>query len=288
MKILLTGDQGFIGKNFKEKLTDLGHEIVGYDFAPMPPMDDDGKIIMPSLDGIDQVIHLGAEASTTAEDVEYVLNQNYQFSYDLLMMCCEAGINMQYASSASVYGPVTPWQEIHEGYVPRPQNLYGWSKYLFDRIVLRSIDKLPIKVQGFRYFNVWGHYENQKYEQASLFHKWVRNDSVIKVFDQSNRFYRDFVHVDDVFNLQYAMLDKEESGIYNIGTGRSTEIMGLAEDISKMTGKSIEVIEMPHELVRHYQKYTCADNTKILNATGNQDYKFITLSDVDNDLRVLP
>jgi len=288
MKILLTGDKGFIGKNFKEKLTDLGHEIAGYDFSPMPPIDDDGKIIMPSLDGIDQVIHLGAESSTTAEEVDYVLNQNYQFSYDLLMMCCEAGINMQYASSASVYGPVTPWQEISETYLPQPQNLYAWSKYLFDRIVLRSIDKLPIKVQGFRYFNVWGHHENMKHDQASLFHKWVRNEETIKVFDQSNTFYRDFVHVDDVFNLQHAMLDKQESGIYNIGSGNPTEIMRLADDISKRFDKPIEIIKMPDNLERHYQKYTCADNTKILNATGNQDYKFITLSDVDNDLRVLP
>ena len=116
----------------------------------------------------------------------------------------------------------------------------------------------------------------------------IQVEKEIKVFDQSNRFYRDFVHVDDVFNLQYAMLDKEESGIYNIGTGRATEIMGLAEEISKRFDKPIVMIKMPDNLERHYQKYTCADNTKILNATGNQDYKFITLADVDSNLRVLP
>ena len=287
MRILLTGNKGFIGQNFEQHLTQAGHEVVGFDFRPHRMINDDGSTMFPSLDGIDQVIHLGAWSSTTERNVQKVLDDNYEFSYKLLMMCCEAGVDMQYASSASVYGTISKWHHVQETAAEAPLNPYAWSKYLFDRVVQKSLSKLPIKVQGFRYFNVWGPYEDMKGYQASLFHKWVKADDVIKVFKQSDLFYRDFIHVNDVFNLQYAMLESSESGIFNVGTSLSKSILSLAEDIAAKYNKPIEYIDMPVELLTHYQTYTCADNSKILQATGKEDYQFMTLEDVDSTLHAV-
>lgn len=287
MRILLTGATGFIGQNFSKLLKDKGHDVVEYCFQPFRPTNPDGSTKFPSLDNIDQVIHLGAWSSTTEQNVQKVLDDNYEFSYKLLMMCCEAGIDMQYASSASVYGSISKWHQVEENASEQPLNPYAWSKYLFDRVVQKSLSKLPIKVQGFRYFNVWGPYEDMKGYQASLFHKWVKAEDVIKVFKQSDLFYRDFIHVNDVFNLQYAMLESSESGIFNVGTSLSKSILSLAEDIAAKYNKPIEYIDMPVELLTHYQTYTCADNSKILQATGKEDYRFMTLEDVDSTLHAV-
>jgi ADP-L-glycero-D-manno-heptose 6-epimerase len=287
MRILLTGNKGFIGQNFEQHLTQAGHEVVGFDFRPYRKTNADGSQMFPSLDGIDQVIHLGAWSSTTETNVQKVLDDNYEFSYKLLMMCCEAGINMQYASSASVYGTLSKWSGVQENASENPLNPYAWSKYLFDRLVQKSLGTLPITVQGFRYFNVWGPHENMKGEQASLFHKWVLVDEKIKVFKYSELFYRDFIHVDDVFNLQHAMLKNPESGIFNVGTGTSKSIQSLADDISSKYNKPIEYVDMPPNLLRHYQEFTCADNSKILQAIDSENYSFMTLDDVDSNLRAL-
>ena len=281
MRILLTGNKGFIGQNFEQHLTKEGHEVIGYDFRPYRMVNDDGSTMFPRLDGIDQVIHLGAWSSTTEQNVEKVLDDNYEFSYKLLMMCCEAGINMQYASSASVYGHISRWQQIEENGRIGPLNPYAWSKYLFDRLVLKALDTLPIKVQGFRYFNVWGPGEDLKGNQSSLHHKWIKTDNTIKVFEGSEDYYRDFIHVDDVFNLQYKMLNVNESGIYNVGTGKPTAISALANAIGDAHSKNVETIKMPDSLQSQYQKYTCAGNQKILNATNSPEYEFIDARDVN-------
>ena len=283
MKVLLTGNRGFIGTNFEERLTGLGHTVFGYDPKPTPVFE------VPNVEGYDLVIHLGAQSSTTASRVEATLDQNYDFSYKLLMACNSAGVNMQYASSASVYGHVSKWNAINELYEPSPQNLYAWSKYLFDRLVMKSLPQLDIKVQGFRYFNVWGPHEKDKAAQASLFHKWIKlldKGETFKLFEGSDSYYRDFIHVDDVFNLQFAMVDNPDSGIFNIGTGTSTSIEQLAIDVCKKFDRTVDIVPMPSELQAHYQVYTKADNQKILEATKLTDYKFITVEDVNEDLIV--
>lgn len=283
MKVLLTGNKGFIGTNFEEKLTGLGHTVFVYDPKPIPVYE------VPNVEGLDLVIHLGAQSSTTASRVEDTLDQNYDFSYKLLMACNLAGVDMQYASSASVYGHVSRWNCIAESYEPKPQNLYAWSKYLFDRLVMKSLPHLDIKVQGFRYFNVWGPHETSKYAQASLFHKWIKlldKGETFKLFEGSDNYYRDFIHVDDVFNLQLAMVDNPDSGIFNIGTGNATSIEQLAIDVCKKFDRTVDIVPMPSDLQAHYQAYTRADNQKILEATNLTDYKFITVEDVNEDLIV--
>ena len=75
MKVLLTGNKGFIGTNFEEKLTGLGHTVFVYDPKPIPVYE------VPNVEGLDLVIHLGAQSSTTASRVEDTLDQNYDFSY---------------------------------------------------------------------------------------------------------------------------------------------------------------------------------------------------------------
>ena len=59
---------------------------------------------------LDFVIHLGAITDTTETDVEMVLKQNYDFSCMLLVACQMAKVNLQYASSASVYGTTSEFR----------------------------------------------------------------------------------------------------------------------------------------------------------------------------------
>ena len=139
MKILLTGHKGFIGSYMHRALA--GHEVTTYEWQ-------DG--IRPSVFGYDWVIHLGAISSTTERDVDKILKQNTEFSIDLYEECKTFGVNMQYASSASVYGLGT---DFRESAPVDPRNPYAWSKYLFERYVQQH--PTGSIVQGFRYFNVY-------------------------------------------------------------------------------------------------------------------------------------
>lgn len=251
MKILITGHNGFIGKNMTNALKDK-HELSFYEWGNEPP----------ELEGLDWVIHLGALTSTTETNVDKVMRQNHDFSCVMLMACQVAGVNLQYSSSASVYGPTL---NFNEDAPVSPQSPYAWSKYLFDRHVkINRFDK--IIVQGFRYFNVYGPHEDHKGDQASPYHKFekqAKETGVIKLFDGSENFKRDFVPVETVIDVHEKFLNVKESGVWNVGTGRTTSFEDVAKNIADKYNAKIEYIPMPENIRAQYQTYTCADVTKL-------------------------
>lgn len=282
MKVLVTGAEGFIGSSLMVDLIKRGFDVDQYEWDPSI-----GR--MPDLDqGYDWVFHLGAISSTTEKDVEKIMAQNYEFSYRLLMECDRLGINLQYASSASVYGDSEFDTEL--GYSEEcqvaPKSPYAWSKYLFDRLVIKSIPHLKIKVYGFRYFNVWGKIEgaadeSHKGDQASLWHKWNK-PGPHEIFIGSSEISRDFVHVEDLCNIHNIFTELNEppeSGIYNIGTGKPVSIGMLAGAFSEHKKTIFKEVEMPKELESQYQYVTKSNSIKLHKVLKHYTFKNI-LSDV--------
>tara|TARA_B100001094_G_scaffold68109_1_gene64395 strand:+ start:2046 stop:2843 length:798 start_codon:yes stop_codon:yes gene_type:complete len=263
MKILMTGHKGFIGKNMKPYLESKGHKVTGFEW-------NDRVGGFPDVTDQDLVIHLGAISSTTETDVNKIMDHNYDFSYKLLLACCENKVDLQYASSASVYGTAHSKHPFKEDDAKLPNNPYAWSKYLFDRLVLKSIDKLPIKVQGFRYFNVMGPHDEHKGDSASLITKW-KEFNYVKVFEGSKNIFRDFIHVDDVCKIHELFFDIEKSDIVNVGTGTPRSFMELAEHMDK---EEIIEIPMPDSLKNQYQDFTMSDNTKLESYIGQYEFRY--------------
>ena len=250
VKILITGHKGFIGQNMVNALKD-DHELSLYEWGEEPP----------EFEGLDWCIHLGAISSTAETDVEKVMRQNHDFSCMLLMACQLNKVNLQYASCASVYGLDS---DFREDSLPSPQSPYAWSKYLFDRHV-KNQNFDGIRVQGFRYFNVYGPHEDHK-DQPSPQHKFTKQakeTGVIKLFEGSENFRRDFIPVSEVINVHKKFFDVTESGIWNVGTGKPQSFQHIAETIAESMEAKIEYIPMPENLKSQYQTYTCANTEKL-------------------------
>ena len=251
MKILVTGYKGFIGSHMACSLSE--HNVDVYEWGES----------FPGVFDYDWVIHMGAISSTTEKDIEKVFKQNYDFSVMLFEECKTFGVNLQYSSSASVYGLNKEFNEESE---LDPRTPYSWSKALFERYVKKN--QGGNIVQGFRYFNVYGPGEEHKGNQASpftQFQKQFKESGQVKVFRNSEQYRRDFIHVDEIVKLHKQFLNIKESGIWNFGTGKTMSFM----EVAKMFTDNIVEIDMPKELNCSYQKYTCAD-TKKLKQTLNQ------------------
>lgn len=256
MKVLITGHKGFIGQNFCSYAYNQGWQVTTFDIK------DNEKLRPKDLDltGCKWVIHLGALSSTTETNIQRVMDLNLIWSVELFEECVRQNINFQWASSAAVYGKRDEHKgPMHVGHTCQPANLYAQSKHLLEQYILSR--KVNIITQGFRYFNVYGPHEDHKGSQASpyfQFAKQAKTNGVIKVFEGSEYFLRDFIHVDDLILKQTEKLESEFSGIYNIGTGRPRSFMEVARDIATLYNAKIEKIPIPENLKEHYQQYTCA------------------------------
>lgn len=251
MKILITGHKGFIGQNLYKTL-EKDHDLYTYEWYPYE---------YPEVHGYDWVIHLGAISSTTEKDVNKVMLQNYEFSQWLFDECNKKNVNLQYSSSASVYGTNTNFKEDAP---KQPQSPYAWSKYLFDRWVTKQPKN--IIVQGFRYFNVYGPNEDHKGNQASPYTKFIeqaKTEKIVTIFKNSDKYKRDFVCVEDVCKVHKQMLKVKENDIYNVGTGTATSFYEVASAIAEKYKVKIYEIEMPNNLKGQYQEFTKANLDKL-------------------------
>jgi len=137
------------------------------------------------------------------------------------------------------------------------------SKYMFEEYAKKS--KITIPLQIFRYFNVYGPHEDHKGNQASPYYqftKQAKETGIIRVFEGSENFKRDFVHVDTVVNKHIEHIRymcQYSSATFNVGSGYARSFMDVAKDIDLLHEARIEIIPFPEHLRRHYQTYTCAD-----------------------------
>jgi ADP-L-glycero-D-manno-heptose 6-epimerase len=254
MNILLTGHRGFIGSHMLTALEANGHTVSTYEWGD----------ILPSVMEQDWVIHMGAISSTTERDIEKVMQQNVDFTTQLYEACHTFGVNFQYSSSASVYGLISTFREDAE---VDPRTPYAWSKYLTERYIRRH--PMGARSQIFRYFNVYGpDGEAHKGNQASPYYQFTeqaKNTGVIRVFKDSDKYLRDFVHVSDVVATHLKFLNIKQSGLWNLGTGVAKSFQSVADEIAKQYNAKIEYIDMPEILKNSYQRYTKADLTNMQN-----------------------
>jgi ADP-L-glycero-D-manno-heptose 6-epimerase len=317
MTVIVTGGAGFIGSNLVRGLNAQGitdilvvdnlgssskfKNLIGCEFQQYLQKDRFRDLICDKgLKGeISAIFHQGACSNTMELDGNYMIDNNYQYSVELLDFATEKRIPFIYASSAAVYGANMQFRE--ERVNESPLNVYGYSKLMFDEFVRRRLDSAKSQIAGLRYFNVYGPREGHKGQMASVsYHlsNQMIEGGALKLFEGSGGYAageqrRDFIYVDDVVNVNLEFLDNSErSGIYNCGTGQSQTFNEVAvatiNSVRKKQGnKSLTLDRMlsekivtyrpfPDGLESRYQSFTEAD-LGLLRATGSK----VKFRDVD-------
>ena len=290
--IVITGAAGFIGWNIYKSmlhvrdilLVDDVEKFAG-DFQPCHPTMDPHEFLDKLSNSsyaqkIEAVFHQGACSDTLLRDPEYMMEHNFDYSHALFNLCVRNHIRFIYASSASVYGD----GEAIEGNPLAPKNLYANSKRIFDDYVESFIHMSPDipQVVGLRYFNVYGPYEHRKGPMASValqFKKQIEQTGVIKIFEGSDNFLRDFIYIDDVVSVNKHFIDNPHiSGIFNCCTGVAEPFSKIPELMQEKYTFDIQEIPLPESIQDSYQKYTKADITK-LRTVGEYKNTFSSIRD---------
>jgi ADP-L-glycero-D-manno-heptose 6-epimerase len=295
--IIVTGGAGFIGSNLVKGLNDAGRDDIlivdnlkksekhlnmnRLEFIDYIDKENFAEIFDEIASEVEIVFHQGACSDTMETDGKYMMENNYDFSCALFNQCVENKIRFIYASSASVYGNGDNGFK-EERNAEYPLNVYAFSKFMFDNYVRKFPHEIKAQYVGLRYFNVFGQQENHKGRMASVirhFFNQYKEDKVIKVFEGSNDFLRDFIYVNDVVDVNlFFMNNPEISGIYNCGTGNCRSFGDIASVFkNRYSDAEITEIPFPESLKGKYQKYTQAD-LENLRATGF-DKEFASLEE---------
>jgi len=289
--IILTGGAGFIGSNLLKELNkqqisdiiivdDIDHpskakNLVNLKYKKIISINNFWEWAEQNKDlNIDSFFHLGACSDTLETNKDYLYENNVVYSQKLWKLAIKHDSNFIYASSAATYGDGSLGFSDDHSLVPKlkPLNLYGESKQEFDLWVLKQNKTPPVWV-GLKYFNVFGPGEAHKGRMASVlwhFMNQLKEGGNLKLFGASHgcakgEQKRDFIYIEDAIKMTlYTNFNKIDSGIYNIGTGKSSTFNDLAKSLIKILGgKRVEYIPFPDSLFNTYQYYTCASMNKL-------------------------
>lgn len=240
MRIGLTGGTGFIGRNLIEE---YGSE---YDFVVLTRRETfDGlskkaRYIHIEVDtdfakifeDCDAVIHLGGYVMHGMDESlhpeKYL--ENITLSEKVFDACQRLGIhNVINASSVAVYDQIDE-QPVDEEGKCQPNSIYGVMKLAVEKIAEIYNRRFGMNIKSLRLSQGVGITEDM--DEKSFWTMLLSNPSSgkpIPVYGEGVT-GRDIIYVKDmVYGIICALRHPEEKGVFNIGTGRITSNMELAE-----------------------------------------------------------
>jgi nucleoside-diphosphate-sugar epimerase len=172
MKILITGDQGYIGSILAPMLIDKGYEVVGfdsgyyidnllenYDNNYLKINKDLRDVSIEDLVGIDGIIHLAGLSNDPLGEFSPALTKdiNHLGTVRLAKLAKKAGVSrFVYASSQSMYGISETSDELDEDNSQKnPVTEYAIAKWSAEQ-ELHSLNDINFTVTSFRPSTVFG------------------------------------------------------------------------------------------------------------------------------------
>lgn len=264
MRILVTGNEGYLGSLLAPRLMDRGHEVAGLDTgfyldgwlyhgverSPRTELRDLRALEPGDLAGFDAVVHM-AELSNDptgalAPDITRAIN--HEGSVRLARLAREAGVRrFVYMSSCSVYG-VASEAEVDETSEVNPQTEYARCKVLVER------DVSALATDGFaptflRNATAYGASPRMRFDVVlNSLAGWAHTTGRIKMLSDGTP-WRPLVHALDIAEAVRCTLEAPEdrvcNEVFNVGNTRENYRIGdLARRIAEVfPGCAVELGE---------------------------------------------
>jgi UDP-glucose 4-epimerase len=255
--VLVTGGAGFIGSHLVERLVEHNEVRVLDDLSTgrADRVPDQATLVRGdvcrretlerALRGVDVVFHAAAIA-----DVDRSLDDPYRSHrvnsaavVRLLELVRDRDLRVVVSSSAAVYGRPES-VPIPESAPKRPRSPYGVQKLSMDQYARLYADLFGSETVALRYFNVYGPRQPSGGYAGVIgaFLRQARRGDPLTIHGDGTQ-TRDFVHVSDVVEANLLAATTDHVGeAFNVGTGRSVSVEGLADLVLEVTGADVDVV----------------------------------------------
>lgn len=251
MKILITGDQGFVGRHFHAALAGKGHNIHGIDIK----RGRDCRDLFKNSDiRYDLIIHLaavvGGRETIEREPLKVAVDLSIDAEFFQFVLRTQPK-KVVYFSSSAAYPIVLqdgfPRRSLYEDdidltNIESPDMTYGFAKLAgeyqahFASILLTGITDFLV----FRPFSGYGEDQDLSYPFPSFIQRAVRREDPFEIWGNGNA-CRDFIHIDDVVNAVLKAVDDGIKGTFNLGTGRAVSFNELSNFMTFVLGHKPEI-----------------------------------------------
>jgi len=261
-RVLVTGGAGFIGSHLVDRLLLDGFHVSVVDnlsTGRLKHMDSSVHLYQSNLaDGSlvrvfeeerpEAVFHVAGQAgvAVAVDNPVDIVRANIAGSLNLLDMCQQFGVErLIYSSSSAVYGNAErlPCSETNPLIPVTP---HGVSKYSVEVYLTRFASMSGLGYAALRYGNVYGPRQSP-YGGAmvvAIFSRRMLDGKPVTIYGDGTQ-ERDFIYVDDVVEANVKALLRDESGVYNIGSGKGTSINTLYAVLADLIGFSESPIYEP-------------------------------------------
>lgn len=281
--VVVFGGAGFIGSNLVDELLTQGHEVTVLDnfsegkasnlerWRNEPRLEvvrgdiRDFDLCRRVADHKEWAFHLAAMSriQPSITDPLDAFSANYMGTANVLEACRRGGVKrVVYSASSSAYGLVNPIPNVED--MPTDcLNPYSLSKKGGEELCKLYNDLYGLSTCALRYFNVYGprHQEEGSYATViAIFRRQKRMGQDLTIVGDGEQ-RRDFTFVGDVVRANVlAAMNREATGLYNIGCNKNYSINELAKLVG---GKTVNIPARPAEA-----RVTLADNTKAREVLG--------------------
>ena len=241
MKVLITGDQGFVGREFRRQLD--GHDIVGVDLKSGK---DCRHFFAVDDTKFDLVVHLAAVVGgrMKIDGAPLEVATDLAIDSDMFQWAMRNKPDrIIYYSSSAAY-PIDIQTRAFHRYqyeddidldnVRTPDQTYGWSK-LTGEILAKHAADAGLKVHVFRPFSGYGFHQDRDYPFPSFIDRALRCDEPFQIWGDGTQ-QRDFIHISDVVAASLEGVRQDVQGPTNLGWGRATSFNELATMVCEQAG----------------------------------------------------
>ena len=249
-KVLVTGGAGFIGYHLCKKLSTITDNLTIYDDLSSGKIENvndvpsakfvQGDILdLKSLFGLprqDLIYHLAAQVVVpySMENPLIDFETNAKGTLCVLEKARKDDAKVVFASSAAVYGNPTVFP-TPESYGFHPFSCYGLSKVVGEQYCHMYREQYGLDIVITRFANVYG------LRCHGVIHdfldKLAKNPDKLEIIG-TGRQARDFIHVSDLVEalVTVGANDQFNSETYNLGIGKTTSILELADLMLSILG----------------------------------------------------
>lgn len=257
-KAVVTGGAGFIGSHIVDTLLASGHSVEIIDdlstgVASNVPKgvvlhkadirSADTRALLAKIQP-DLLVHAAAQISVRVSMENPVFDTEVNVVGLVNLLHAFSGLKFPHFVLLSTGGAIYGEQDIFPAPETHPihaNSVYGTAKRVDEMYLDLWGRQYGLKWAALRLANVYGPRQNPHGEAgvvAIFSQRLLRNQQ--PVINGDGKQTRDFVYVGDVAAAVKAVTDKKITGIYNIGTGRETNVNELYEQIRSALGSKTQ------------------------------------------------